>query len=346
MARADLHNAFAIDGELYQASRVDPTLLDPVVRVDGALPGAARPFVVVREYQGPQGGYVEQFALRDASGRDLVRSQRDRIELRGEMFEDRFTTPVRGVHIAESGQHQLAFFIDGDEVGAVPVFFEGAEGGDLSVVAEETFKSAMKKSSIAWVTVALNGRGARPHTQPVWYTYDQEKVYVFTGPTEQNIPGLTSAETVELSARAKDERSLVCRATCEVEVVPKDDDRWEKAAKTSLTRRLNLPDGDAAYDRWKQHCELVELTPRFRSPEAEQAAAAAPAAAQQATPEAATGTSSDDGEDEIHVEAQVDEEKLEEFLGQGMPERVARAKAKAHYVRTEKARIREERAEA
>lgn len=343
MARADLHNAFAIDGELYEASRVDPTLLDPVVRVDGGLPGTARPFVIVREYQGPQGGYVEQFALRDPAGRELVRSQRDRIELRGEMFEDRFVTPVRGVHVADPGQHEAVFFIADDKVGAVPVFFEASQGGDLSVVAEETLKSALKKSAIVWVTVPSNGRRGRPHTQPVWYTYDQDKVYVFTGPTEQNVPGLTAAETVELSARAKDERSLVSRATCEVHVVPKDDDRWEKAAKTSLTRRLNLPDGDAAYDRWKEHCQLVELTPRFRSPEAEQAAAAAPAAAQTAPQAAAPASSS--AEEEIHVEAQVDEEKRQELLGQGLPERVARAKAKAHYVRTEKARIRKERAE-
>ena len=43
-------------------------MLDPVVRTDGGIPGTARPFLVVREYQGPQGAYVERFVLRNARG--------------------------------------------------------------------------------------------------------------------------------------------------------------------------------------------------------------------------------------------------------------------------------------
>ncbi len=49
-------------------------------------------------------------------------------------------------------------------------------------------------------------------------------------------------------------------------------------------------------------------------------------------------------EEEIHVEAQVDQEVFDQLIAEGKSERVARAKAKAAYVRKEKARIRAERA--
>ena len=47
--------------------------------------------------------------------------------------------------------------------------------------------------------------------------------------------------------------------------------------------------------------------------------------------------------EEIHVEAQVDQSTYDQMIGEGAPERVARAHAKATYVRREKARIRAER---
>ncbi|MBA3621104.1 MAG: hypothetical protein H0W51_02120, partial [Euzebyales bacterium] len=49
-------------------------------------------------------------------------------------------------------------------------------------------------------------------------------------------------------------------------------------------------------------------------------------------------------EEDIHVEAQVDQAVFDQLVAQGSSERVARAKAKAAYVRREKARIRGERA--
>jgi hypothetical protein len=91
---------------------------------------------------------------------------------------------------------------------------------------------------------------------------------------------------------------------------------------------------------------MVELTPRF-GPEEPQGVPTSetpvPAAAGggSSTPQA---TATPDRSDEIHVEAQVDQEVMDRLLSEGMPERVARAKAKAHYVRSERDRIRAERA--
>ncbi len=78
------------------------------------------------------------------------------------------------------------------------------------------------------------------------------------------------------------------------------------------------------------------------------AAAAAPAAkAAGAEPKAAAGAAAAKTgkkvEDDIHVEAQIDQEVFDQLIAEGKSERVARAKAKAAYVRKEKARIRAER---
>jgi NADH-quinone oxidoreductase subunit I len=48
-------------------------------------------------------------------------------------------------------------------------------------------------------------------------------------------------------------------------------------------------------------------------------------------------------EEDIHVEAQIDQAVFDQLIAEGKSERVARAKAKAAYVRKEKARIRAER---
>jgi NADH-quinone oxidoreductase subunit I len=83
--------------------------------------------------------------------------------------------------------------------------------------------------------------------------------------------------------------------------------------------------------------------------QAEQAAAAAApaAAAPEATAAAGAGTATATkapAEEDIHVEAQVDQETFDRLIAEGKSERVARAQAKAAYVRREKARIRAERA--
>ena len=62
------------------------------------------------------------------------------------------------------------------------------------------------------------------------------------------------------------------------------------------------------------------------------------------SPDARSAQGNEAAEEEIHVEAQVDQEIFDQLIAEGKSERVARAKAKAAYVRAEKARIRAERA--
>ncbi|MGH8906081.1 MAG: hypothetical protein ACRD0K_06125 [Egibacteraceae bacterium] len=270
MARADLLYAAALDSEIWQASRVDNSLFDPLVRVEGALPGTARPFVVIRDYQGPQGDYIERFAILDPTGQPVWRSANRRIALTGQMFEDRFTTTLADAEIASGEEHQVVFFIHDDQVGSIPMFIEAGLGGDPNVAAEETFKKALQKGTIIWLSLPgqTSGRGGRrqpgkAHSQAVWFVFDAGKVYVFNGPSEQDVPGLADAPRVEVIARSKDARSQVSRVPATVRVVPGDDPLFDRIGQMGMGRRLNLPDGEGALERWRQQCTLVELTPRF-----------------------------------------------------------------------------------
>jgi len=362
MARADLHYALAIDREIYEASQVDPTLLDPVVRVEGGLPGVARPLTVIREYQGPQGAYTESFSLADHDGRELYASMVRRVELRGEMFEDRFSNTVTGLRFADAEEHRLTFFVDGEDVGTIPVFVEAGLGGDPYVALEQAVTKTLQKSTVVWLSVPQpprrRGRPSKPHEQAAWFVQEDGKVYVLSGPGEQEIPGLAGAREVELIVRSKEVRSRIARVPSTVRVVPGDDELFERVGRTGLSRRLNLADGDRALDRWRSTCTLVELTPRYRPAGTAAQGTGDGRAADGATPAAQAEAPAQDGAadgaaepaaakpaEDIHVEAQIDQKIFDELVAGGASERVARAKAKAAYVRAEKARIRAEREE-
>ncbi|WP_108664170.1 hypothetical protein [Euzebya rosea] len=354
MTRADVHYALAIDTEIWEASKVDPTLLDPVVRTD-AVPGTTHPFVVVRDYQGPQGLYLEYFTITDPTGAEVFRSVERKVNLRGEQFEDRLTTTVPRLLVDRGDEHELTFFVDGDEVSTVPMFLEVGGGGDPSVMAEETLAKALGKGSIMWIVVdrkepvvpgSKKLRKNRPrglvyekHQTPAWFVLDKGTIFVFSGPTEQQIEGLEpSTDEVEIVARSKDMRSAVVRTKATVEVVSSDDPRWAKAAEAGVGKRLNLPDGEGAIDRWREKCTLYALTPVFAGAPSKTAGEAVAAAAAPAAAEEKKEVKKRP-EDDIHVEAQIDQAVFDKLVAEGKSERVARAKAKAAYVRAEKKRI-------
>jgi hypothetical protein len=120
--------------------------------------------------------------------------------------------------------------------------------------------AALAKSTIAWLVVPQDE--APDVTKAVWYGYDQGRVYVLTGSGEQEVPGLAvHSKHVKLIVRSKDVQSRVGEMTTVTQVMPKDAE-WDRIARDVLLgRRLNLADGDKAPDRWRQTCEIVQLTP-------------------------------------------------------------------------------------
>jgi NADH-quinone oxidoreductase subunit I len=115
--------------------------------------------------------------------------------------------------------------------------------------------------------------------------------------------------------------------------------------KEQLRRWMDTVPAPPALDVGAQAPKEIEDGLRAALKKAEDEAKAALAAAQPAAeeagkPEAAAATAE---EETIHVEAQVDQETFDKLVAEGTSERVARAKAKAAYVRKERARIRAER---
>jgi hypothetical protein len=117
-------------------------------------------------------------------------------------------------------------------------------------------EEATKKSGMAWITVPGSDRA-----RAVWHAWQDGAAYVLSGPSEQPLPGIEDAPHVEVTIRSKDKqhRLIVWEAAVN-EVLPGTDD-WAAVTPTLLGKRLNLPDGEAAVDRWARECHLHKLTP-------------------------------------------------------------------------------------
>jgi hypothetical protein len=256
MARVKLMSAMAYDLESFE----ETTVADPVIRVHGELPAGSRPFGIHRVYKGAQGTYEEVLALVDPDDRVIWESQPRYLELRGAMFEDLFRRRVdERVEITSTGEHSLVFYLDGGIVGRIPVFIDAPESVQGAGVLLEAAETALKKGSICWISIPQPD--GTEVSRPAWYVQQGPKLFVVKGETEQELPNLEHNDVVDVTVKSKDIKAAIGVLTCDVRVVS-DAEEFERIAALGLGTRLNLPDGDGALDRWKQHCTVVELTPR------------------------------------------------------------------------------------
>jgi len=176
------------------------------------------------------------------------------------MFEDLFRRRVdERVPITSAREHKLVFYLDGQIAGQVPVFIDAPESVSTAGVLLEAAETALKKGSICWIRIPQpDGTTA---SRPAWYVQQGPKLFVFKGETEQELPHLEDNDVVDVVIKSKEIKAAIGELTCDVRVVT-DEDEFTKMAALGLGTRLNLPDGDAALERWKQRCVLVELTPR------------------------------------------------------------------------------------
>jgi len=256
MSRVKLLSGMAYDLDTY----AETGAADPVLRVLGELPAAAQPFALNRVYKGPQGVYEEVAVIADPDGEVLWESAPRVRELRGEMFEDLFRQEVRDpITITSPGEHTLALYLDGQLIARIPVFIEAPESVRASGVLLEAAEVALKKGSICWLTIPQ--RDGVPLTRPAWYVQQGTTLFVLKGGDEQELPGLEHAREVTLTVKSKDVKAALGAMPAAVRVVT-DDAEFERVATMGLGTRLNLRDGEAALQRWKDTCTLVELTPR------------------------------------------------------------------------------------
>lgn len=256
MSRVKLMSAMAFDTEAY-----DETLVaDPVIRVIGELPASSRPFGIHRVYKGPQGVYEEVVALAAPDGTILWDSPPRYVELRGMMFEDLFRTQItERIEIADAGEHAVLFYLDGEIVGRIPVFIDAPLSARTAGVALEAAESALKKGSACWVTIPQR-RGA-PVQRAAWYVQQGSKLFFIKGGGEQELPGLEDAPTVTVTVKSKDIKAAIAELEADVRVVD-DPEEFERIATLGMGNRLNLKDGEAALQRWKDTCTIVEASLR------------------------------------------------------------------------------------
>ncbi|MGZ4141272.1 MAG: hypothetical protein ACXVQY_02075 [Actinomycetota bacterium] len=252
-------------------AETDPNAADVVFI--GARGDIAYPFLVIRRISGPGGVYIDAFDIVDADGKSLGIWER-RFELDGESKPRTIDTELRDVRFPAPGTYTLQYSVF-DDVVASFTFRVAQQESPVAGIVPGPLDAALSKSTIAWLSLAAPRaidpeRPAAPvkvpcyvagKEWPVWYGYENGRVFVLVGPGEQQIPGLLEEPSIRLIARSKDKQSEVADVECSVEVLPKDQE-WERLARDLLVgRRLNLKDGEAAVGRWKNECEIVRLTP-------------------------------------------------------------------------------------
>ncbi|HLW16426.1 MAG TPA: hypothetical protein VKV69_03585 [Actinomycetota bacterium] len=267
MADVTVHDFRILDRIL---AETDPNAGDVVYLGGGNV---AFPFLVIRRLSGPGGVYIDALEVIDADGKTLGSWERQ-FELDGESKPRVIDNELRDVRFPAAGTYNLQYSVFDDVVATFPFQVLQQESPTAGIV-PGPLDAALSKSTIAWLSFAppLERSSERPaapvkvpryeaHKEwPIWYGYEDGRVYVLVGPSEQEIPGLVEAASVRLIARSKDKRSEVADVECSVEKLPKDA-RWDTIARDLLVgRRLNLKDGDAAVNRWKKECEIVMLTP-------------------------------------------------------------------------------------
>jgi hypothetical protein len=97
--------------------------------------------------------------------------------------------------------------------------------------------------------------------RPAWYVQQGQKLFVVKGEGEQELPGPRVGATVTLTVKSKDVKAAIGSLPCAVRVVT-DEAEFERIAGLGMGTRLNLRDGEAALQRWKDTATIVELTPQ------------------------------------------------------------------------------------
>ncbi len=116
-------------------------------------------------------------------------------------------------------------------------------------------EEAMKKASIAWVSVT-----GQP-SLALWCVPVDGSLYLVSGPGEQSVPGIADATEADVTLRGDHGGRIVSWQAGVTRVRPETEE-WETVAPQLAGKRLNAP-GTAGelVARWAAECVISRLTP-------------------------------------------------------------------------------------
>lgn len=123
---------------------------------------------------------------------------------------------------------------------------------------DKAIQEALKKSTIVWLR--WRDQGGRDRTMPVWFIFQNDKIYLVSGERQQTIPGAERLRHVDVILRWKGRNAQVADLPADVRVVPHGDE-WDAIAEKLAEKRLNIPGlPEDTARRWREECHILELT--------------------------------------------------------------------------------------
>ena len=114
---------------------------------------------------------------------------------------------------------------------------------------------AAKRAGVCWLRPA--GAGTPPRL--VWHAWYDGAVLVLSDP-DQPLDELVTAGRAEVVLRDRTGDVRGASWTAGVEAVAPEDPRWSTYARALLAARLNLPDPEAALQRWRTTARVLRIT--------------------------------------------------------------------------------------
>jgi hypothetical protein len=225
-------------------------------------PGPALPFVIFRAWKVPVGIVEEEVRLFGPSGRMIYRWGPEYRRMEGMFSLTTELDEVTNADFDETGTYVASFILNEQIIGEIqlPVYVQAAPA-KLSKDTED----GLKKSDVIWVGVDSGGKRS---TIPAWFAYKNGRIYLVSqkepGPEEQSVPGAGSAKEMVVVTRRKGRDTSLEEFTAAPRLLSGDE--WEEAAKILVDRRRSRvgPPADSL-KRWRDACDILELTPNVAS---------------------------------------------------------------------------------
>lgn len=121
----------------------------------------------------------------------------------------------------------------------------------MTLVAEAT-----QKAGLVWITPE---GAARAHA--IWHHWQDGAAYVLGEGGEQPLRGLPGALRATVTVPAKSTGGRVVTWVATVTTVAPGSEEWNEVVAELFPKRLNVPDGRQAPERWARESTLVRLDP-------------------------------------------------------------------------------------